>query len=176
MRSYIYEYIYPDSMDKPGMFIIYEETIAGWIERTRETTELTLRFNITIYNAFGKRIWWFNHDPDQKARRDHFSEKFELAARIEECKTPDGKIWYTMWQRDCDMCEGTDGPYQMEANVFVWQKMVNRDQRGAEGPMSHSILTAAEAEEFKPESRDLALEAFEDGHPHMVSTVRFETN
>ena len=62
----------------------------------------------------------------------------------------------------------------MPANYVSWAKMVEQEHAWAEGPVWQRMLYIDELDDVKPGSRDLALEAFEDGHPHVVSEVRFD--
>ncbi len=67
--------------------------------------------------------------------------------------------------RDCDMCEGTTRRL-VEAKVSAVERAMDRDFEWAEGPVRHWIQRPSDA--FEAESRDRALEAFEDGHPHVI--------
>jgi len=86
-----------------------------------------------------------------------------LHARLKEegCK-----VYASIWFRDCDMAEGS---YAYEFDSFEefkeWEK---REYESAEGPMSISLITKEQFDNFQSSSRDLVLEAFEDGHPHVV--------
>lgn len=71
---------------------------------------------------------------------------------------------------DCDCSQfsyltyipATRAEYEREAqSLYDW----------ADGPLSVSPVPAGEVDNFKAYSRDLALEAFEDGHPHVVYTA-----
>lgn len=69
------------------------------------------------------------------------------------------------WSRDCDMCEGTSVRL-VEATPKALAEAMERDFESAEGPMRHWLQRASD--EFEPEFRDGALEAYEDGHPHII--------
>ena len=180
-KSYIFEYQHLNAMAKPAMFIVNESSIGFWMKNSRQMAEEfgSAPYTATLYDAMGHRIWWLDYDPIKHMYKQCLNRKWEVYDRMQQCMTPEGEIWYTVWSRDCDMAQGTSGPYLMDANVYAWEAKVNQDHEWAEGPMHHSILTVAEAEEFRrqpDDHRDLAMEAFEDGHPHVVSEVRFETN
>ena len=73
-----------------------------------------------------------------------------------------GKIHVYLWGRDCDMCE-SDSVEVIPATVVHYKSLVNRVLDGAEGPCRVEIISAEEAAQFESSSRDLAMEAFEDG-------------
>lgn len=80
----------------------------------------------------------------------------------------DGKIGVLIWSRDCDMVEGHVAwiaEVDTAAKLDAW---IERRLESAEGPMSFTLVSVREAEDFLPSSRDRALEAFEDGHPHVI--------
>lgn len=82
----------------------------------------------------------------------------------------DGKCYLSRFERDCDMmqsfsvrqCNSLESAIRYRDSVY----------EGAEGPCSVRPLTREEYDEAKPceETRDLALEAHEDGHPHVIYT------
>jgi hypothetical protein len=102
------------------------------------------------------------------------NERAALEQDVREHTTPDGYIWYQSGGRDCDMCESTDRPSRMRASLIEWQRYINRLYEWAEGPVWFWLVKEENLPECKHGSRDLALEAFEDGHSHIVSSVRFE--
>ena len=46
----------------------------------------------------------------------------------------------------------------------------------ADGPCNYRLISVADATLIEYHSRDLGLEAFEDGHSHCLSEVRYECN
>lgn len=86
-----------------------------------------------------------------------------LIARI--AADNNGNIGLIVWSRDCDMCESTNG-HVIKASEF--NEYVEDLYYNAEGPCNVTIVTVAEAEAFESSFRDRALEAFEDGHPHVI--------
>jgi hypothetical protein len=84
--------------------------------------------------------------------------------RIAEC-AEGGKVALCRWYRDCDYSEGTDRTL-VAANVAALDARVEQDWEHAEGPMRHWIQRPSDA--FEIYSRDRALEAFENGHPHCI--------
>tara|TARA_Y100001973_G_C5011078_1_gene238388 strand:- start:21 stop:509 length:489 start_codon:yes stop_codon:yes gene_type:complete len=97
---------------------------------------------------------------------DHLAYKANLANTIKEC-TEDGKFASNWDRTDCDSFN--------VISSFTWDadtplvKIVADIQDGyeqAEGRVSHYISKPSEMTEFK--TRDLALEAFENGHPSTI--------
>jgi len=78
----------------------------------------------------------------------------------------DGQIAIITWSRDCDHVCG-ESRFLVEATAKAVDARIERDLAWADGPMSHRL--AAPSEPFQGWSRDMAAEAFEDGHPHSVS-------
>ena len=72
-------------------------------------------------------------------------------------------VW--TWSRDCDMCEGTDRSL-IPATSGALDEFLDSLYANAEGPVSWSLH--APSEHFQSTFRDRALEAFEDGHPHVI--------
>ena len=104
------------------------------------------------------------------------NERACYEVQMREHQTADGFFWYQDGGRDCDMCEATSRPYKMRASLMLWQRHVNNLYDWAEGPVWFWMVKECDLPKCEYGSRDLALEAFEDGHSHVVSRVRFETN
>ena len=102
-----------------------------------------------------------------RARAKEREEREILRRRLEEVAV-DGQVWVYRRSMDCDCAVSeyvTRWPADLEGYVAAFEAV----QDWAEGPETVAIITAAEAEEFGPRrSRDLALEAHENGHPHVV--------
>ena len=101
-----------------------------------------------------------------EADRDYLAYKAKIADLIKQRKDGD-KLYVRVWSRDCDMCEGTSR-HTIPASVMAYEQLCNYEYEYAEGPVSITIMTKEENEEYKPHFRDRALEAFEDGHPHII--------
>lgn len=78
-----------------------------------------------------------------------------------------GRIGYFTHSMDCDCAYGEYRQNRSASDIFSLAQDIERLYEDAEGPTGYSI-TAPFEEEFSHSSRDLALEAFEDGHPHSV--------
>jgi len=95
---------------------------------------------------------------------DKIARRFSLARRITE-KQQDGKVALVVDSMDCDCVRVIDS-YIVNAAPFLIEQEIERIYEGAEGPTSIWIESPDDMPE--PSSRDLALEAFEDGHQHVV--------
>lgn len=70
--------------------------------------------------------------------------------------------------RDCDMAQWDNNVTVLPANTLKVERWIENLYEWADGPRWWRITTLSEAASLRASSRDLALEAFEDGHPHVV--------
>ena len=101
-------------------------------------------------------------------RRAHDSGYIDLRLRIQD-KQHDGKIGLYVWQMDCD-CASFDSLTVLDADWYTVVKEIIQVYDWAEGQVSWGLRDPREAKDFRSTSRDHALEAFEEGHPHVVYT------
>ena len=94
------------------------------------------------------------------------TRKGSIEADIRE-NAVNGMVAIAQWGRDCDMAEGTSA-YLIPANIRAYLDHEQGMYENAEGPCSQWVLSPQEYAEFTPSFRDRALEAFEDGHPHVI--------
>lgn len=78
----------------------------------------------------------------------------------------DGKVWVAQSGTDCDGSRYQWSAYQIPATYIAYQHELDRIHNSADGPVCLHICKADELPEAW--SRDLALEAFEDGHQHII--------
>lgn len=95
------------------------------------------------------------------------NKRAALKAHIDKCAV-DGMIGIVESGRDCDCVEYTHPRSAIPANVMAFLKLESDTAKWADGPFCLGIVTPEEAENTEDESRDLALEAYEDGHPHSI--------
>lgn len=95
------------------------------------------------------------------------NERAALYARIAECAY-EGKIWVCETGRDCDCVQYTRRPYQIDATPKAYFTEYGRIAEWADGPFHLHVMEFVQAQAVVPASRDLAAEAFEDGHPHSI--------
>jgi hypothetical protein len=84
--------------------------------------------------------------------------------RIKDCNEH-GVVALVVWQRDCDCCEATTRT-EIEAVPAVIDEAIERLYEDAEGPLQWYIQRMSDPFEYG--FRDRALEAYEDGHPHVI--------
>lgn len=73
----------------------------------------------------------------------------------------------SIWGRDCDNAEATSLE-QIPATLEAYVKRYERLEYEAEGPISLTIVSPEEAQQFHATFRDRNLEASENGHPHII--------
>lgn len=103
--------------------------------------------------------------------KPRLEERAELKAELDAC-TVDGKVCVVESGRDCDCVEFVHSSLYRFPGVFAFEKHRQDAQYWADGPLYVGLCRPDE----RPGnySRDLALEAFEDGHAHVVSAARFD--
>lgn len=79
-----------------------------------------------------------------------------------------GRVCVVSSGMDCDGSAWAGRVYDMPASVFAVERFVERQYEWADGPLRLEFASPSECEEVEYESRDLALEAFEDGHAHCI--------
>ena len=80
-----------------------------------------------------------------------------------------GKVAMVNSGMDCD-CSRWENAYSIiPATVEAVDAWVNDFYSNAEGPQSYRLERPSVAKKLQRSSRDLALEAFEDGHPYSIS-------
>ena len=94
------------------------------------------------------------------------NERATIARLIKERKTDDNMIYVAESGMDCDCVKYQYGAYKIPATMESFYKERDRFLYSAEGPCSLSICKPDQLPESW--SRDLAFEAFENGHAHVV--------
>jgi len=98
---------------------------------------------------------------------DHFKEKKEIVEAIHE-STENGKVAVVYGGRDCDMSQWDNRVTLLPATFAHVNRWADDYMEGAEGPQWWHVEKPSSVEDLEASSRDLALEAHEDGHPHIV--------
>ena len=80
-----------------------------------------------------------------------------------------GKIAVVNSGMDCDCSRWENSVSIIRATVKSVDKWVDDFYSNAEGPQSYYLERPSVARKLQHSSRDLALEAFEDGHPYSIS-------
>jgi len=100
-------------------------------------------------------------------REDWLTKKESIARNISDI-AEDGKMAIVHGFIDCDGGRVDNLVAIVPACVMAWVKFRDDQQRWAEGPIWASIEKPSEAQGIEESHRDLALEAFENGHPHSL--------
>lgn len=69
---------------------------------------------------------------------------------------------------DCDMCAYEGHVHTFPSQITEFWKCIDLLYYQAEGPIHWHVMRVSESVSVKSTLRDLALEAFENGHPHVV--------
>lgn len=105
---------------------------------------------------------------DDYYRMSELRERRNIRQLIAD-RSVNGVLYVSTWSRDCDMCEGTyrhklEADDLFQAYIDFWEQKAE----DAEGPFAVHIITKEQYDCFQSSTRDRALEAFEDGHPHVI--------
>ena len=95
---------------------------------------------------------------------DPLADRARLAGRI-ALHAQDGEVLLVVRQMDCDCAEWTSASV-LPASVLVVQRAIDATYDNAEGRVSWWL--ASPDEHIERDERDHALEAYEEGHPHVV--------
>lgn len=83
-----------------------------------------------------------------------------------------GRVAYVESGRDCDCVEYSGKIHVVDATYEAFQELEREISEWADGPFVLEIARVSETRDVRYESRDLVLEAYEEGHPHHI-TSRF---
>lgn len=98
---------------------------------------------------------------------DRLEKRSKLAAALKEYAVR-GVVYVQVSGHDCDHST-YDYIRKVPATPMHYDRFEADRYECREGPEYHNWLTAQEAQEYEPApSRDLTLEAFENGHPHLI--------
>lgn len=105
-------------------------------------------------------------------RKSHIHEIInDRAAFYEEaakCIGKDGRLYVEESGMDCDCVKYSGILHTIEPTFRAWDKLNEQVYMDAEGPFYLRMVPADRLQEIKYSSRDLAMEAHEDGHDHIV--------
>ena len=80
----------------------------------------------------------------------------------------DGKVAVIWSGRDCDCVQYSNVVYKVKSDWRSIEEHIRDTYSWADGPCSYYLEKPSVADELHFEARDLALEAFEDGHPYHI--------
>ena len=104
---------------------------------------------------------------ENQSTGDALKRRQELSELIAS-KEQQGLVAIVYGGRDCDMVQWDNRVAVVPATVTFIERWVDIYMEAAEGPQWWSIDSLSEVRDLEPSRRDLALEAHEDGHPHVV--------
>jgi hypothetical protein len=101
-------------------------------------------------------------------RQDPLENKIAQIRHMNAC-TENGQVAIMGRGMDCDGSAWDDRFYcLLPAIPTLIQRWLNEKYEQAEGPESYWLVKPSEVEDHEEQNRDLALEAFEDGHSHVL--------
>lgn len=98
---------------------------------------------------------------------DRLAAKASTKARLEAC-AEQGMVAVIESGRDCDGVQYWGRRHLIPATVMHYYRLWNHTEQWADGPFWFDFERPSAEVEYG--SRDLTLEAFEDGHPHVLYT------
>jgi hypothetical protein len=104
----------------------------------------------------------------QLERATHARKSYQDFVRGIATMQENGEIAVVWSGRDCDGVRYAGQVRIVEATSKVVIAHVQRTHANAEGPCSYMLMPPSEAVEVEYTSRDLTMEAFEDGHQHCI--------
>ena len=100
-------------------------------------------------------------------RVDPLAQRAKLKARLAELQE-EGKIALVHGGIDCDGGRWDNRVAMVSATVIAVERWSDRYKAQAEGPQWQTLEKPSLAKDLTEDSRDLGLEAFEDGHAHVL--------
>jgi hypothetical protein len=128
---------------------------------------------IAIFNdgqtTEGTRLKMLNIFLRERVEEAHKATQYRRETLRRICEFAEGgRVALVNGGRDCDCATWANTYSLVPATVAEVDNWVERFYHWAEGPQWHYIERPSVARKLEEEHRDLALEAFEDGHQHVV--------
>ena len=138
--------------------------LAGWTIRL-QPGDMPL-FGVFPWTPYGGPVFLSGVIfPTWEAARSYYTDKVnDSLALIAE----DGKVAYVESGRDCDCVEYSGHVHIVDATLEAYETLDREIAEWADGPYRLDLTRVSETRSVKRESRDLAMEAYEDGHPHYI--------
>ena len=95
------------------------------------------------------------------------TERAQALAEMAAC-TENGKVALIESGMDCDCVRYSGRVHIVDATEEAVEELYDYVYKWADGPVSLAFCKPSVAKQVRYTSRDLALEAFEDGHPHSI--------
>lgn len=137
----------------------------NWIDRDMTRDQWN-----KLRNSMRKNGTWYEYvTPGQGG---YLAARAKTAATLSKYTNEDGEVGVVESGRDCDCVEFVHGSKYRFSGVVAFERHRDHAYEWADGPL---WVTLCPVEDLpRSHSRDLALEAFEDGHAHSVSSVRYD--
>jgi hypothetical protein len=94
--------------------------------------------------------------------------KAERMQYVMDCISENGKVAVVESGRDCDCVQYSGHVHIIEATTAAYEELYDHTAEWADGPFFFELMRCSVAGGIQAESRDLAMEAYEDGHAHVV--------
>ena len=107
------------------------------------------------------------HQPEIDAIRRRRANVLHLITLIAS-HAQNGKVCAVESGRDCDGVEYSGKIHTIDATIAAWRELDDDIGQWADGPYHLSVASPSEAETIEYASRDLVMEAHEDGHRHVI--------
>jgi hypothetical protein len=98
---------------------------------------------------------------------DYLVKKVGLVDKIASL-AEDGKVAVVYNERDCDMVQSNGNVKILPASAVAFIRWLDKKLEWAEGPVNWELYNPSETVGIEQTTRDLAMEAYENGHPHVV--------
>ena len=99
---------------------------------------------------------------------DYLAERVDLK-KIISANSENGQVVILESGMDCDCVAFSNRKYKVDALLIAVRTKMDRIYGDAEGPCNLSIVSPSEAKALQYGSRDLGMEAYENGHLSRVS-------
>lgn len=108
------------------------------------------------------------YGPAEQAAHDNTQDRLWFLRAIPAC-AENGQVAIVVGGMDCDCVRYEGHVYRAPATVKDVEAAIEDLYYYAEGPIHWEIMKPSEAAQVKRESRDLIMEAFENGHAWSVT-------
>jgi len=122
------------------------------------------RGEITSEQAFLRKLGKFD---SKRFGTDYLAEKINKIKKIHSL-AEGGKILIIVGGCDCDGTEYDGYTYLVDANFTAVSHFENEQANGADGVIGFNYDKPSNEGNYSYSSRDLALEAYENGHNHII--------
>jgi hypothetical protein len=149
----------------PGRFPEIKESRRLYFCQLMERHDGALELATTARRARQRLLWDLKDKAELCVVREGFDDP--EAGTVARIKTQ--RQVAVVWSgRDCDGVRYRNDVWMVEATPAAVDEHIRHTYEWADGPCSYRIVSPTEAEALTYSSRDLALEAFEDGHAHLL--------